>query len=66
MTGRHRMGLWIFAWLAALVMPAAAQGAAGDLDATFSGDGKLTTGFGTTMRMTNGTVVSGFNPMKTL
>jgi uncharacterized delta-60 repeat protein len=48
MTGRHRMGLWIFAWLAALVMPAAAQGAAGDLDATFSGDGKLTTAFGTT------------------
>jgi uncharacterized delta-60 repeat protein len=37
-----------FAAAAALALPGAAFGAAGDLDPSFDGDGKLTTAFGTT------------------
>jgi uncharacterized delta-60 repeat protein len=48
MTGRRRLQLWILMGLAALALPGAAQAAAGDLDTSFSGDGKLTTAFGTT------------------
>jgi uncharacterized delta-60 repeat protein len=48
MTGRRRLQLLILMGLAVLALPGAAQAAAGDLDTSFSGDGKLTTAFGTT------------------
>jgi uncharacterized delta-60 repeat protein len=48
-TGSHRLLLAaLVAGLAALAIPGVAFGAAGDLDPSFSGDGKLTTAFGTT------------------
>src|SRR5215213_3388097 len=49
MATRPKSLLGFLAVLAALALPASALGAAaGDLDSSFSGDGKLTTGFGTT------------------
>jgi uncharacterized delta-60 repeat protein len=48
LTGRRHLLFTAFVLLLALALPASASAAAGDPDSSFSGDGQLTTGFGTT------------------